>query len=208
LEIEPVRHDELSVPTREELNRQSRTLIGQIQQTPPAYSAVWVDGQRAYQRVRRGEDVQMPSRTVAIKSLQIRQYQFPELEIDIVCGSGTYIRTLGIDLAKGVGSCAVMSYLQRTSVGPFDIADAVSIDRLREDDLATLLKPPSLGVEHLPKLMIDQAMSDEIGYGRCIDGTPTPHAISDTDVAALTPEGELRAIMRWKRNRWCPYRVF
>ena len=150
----------------------------------------------------------MPSREVVIESLQILHYQFPQLELDIVCGSGTYIRTLGMDLAKGVGSCAVMSFLQRTSVGSFGVADAVSIEQLRDSDLQGLLKPANLAIEHMPKLVVDDEMSQEIGFGRCVEGSTVPPDRFESDVAAITEEGELRAILRWKRDRWCPYRVF
>ena len=209
LEIEPTRHDDLPIPSRSDLDCHAQKFIGQIEQTPPAYSAVWVDGQRAYQRVRRGEDVQMPSRKVKVESLRILEYEFPEMELDIVCGSGTYIRTLGMDLAKSVGSCCG------------DVVSATDIDRslftlpmpyrsssFVTENLQTLLNPARLGVEHLPKLIVDETMSQEIDYGRCVDGNVEPDTGVDTDVAAITQEGELRAIMRWKRNQWCPDRVF
>tara|TARA_R110002049_G_scaffold72490_2_gene187195 strand:- start:226900 stop:227748 length:849 start_codon:yes stop_codon:yes gene_type:complete len=208
LEMEVTHHDELPIPTLAQLQEQATCMLGQIQQTPPAYSAVWVNGKRAYDRVRGGEDVDMPSRTVTIDSLDIIAYDFPEIELDIVCGSGTYIRTLGMDLAAAVGSRAVMSYLQRVSIGSLRIEDAVSIDQLREDDLASLLRPANVAVTQLPKVVIDDEMSQRLGHGLCIDASPNPEPTTDDDVAAITRDGRLRAILRWKRQQWCPYRVF
>ena len=77
----------------------TQKLTGEIEQVPPAHSAIWVDGQRAYRRIRAGEDFEMPSRKVQIDHLEITRYDFPEIDLDIICGSGTYIRSLGIDLA-------------------------------------------------------------------------------------------------------------
>ena len=84
---------------------------GDVRQTPPAYSAVkWV-ANGAYDLVRKGRRVDMPSRIVCIHSIEIVAYAYPELTLDIICGTGTYIRTLGIDLAKALGTVAVMTAL-------------------------------------------------------------------------------------------------
>ena len=208
LEMEVTRHDGLTVPTISDLERHAAEMIGEITQTPPAYSAVWVDGKRAYQRVRGGETVDMPSRRVNIESLSIRSYDYPELELDIVCGSGTYIRSLGMDLATAAGSCAVMSYLQRVSIGSFDISDAASMDELRQEDWCALLRPPTLAVEHLPYTRVDEQASRRLGHGLCIDVANVNASTTATEVAAITEEGRLRALLRRKRGQWCPYRVF
>ena len=208
LEMAATRHDELPIPSREDLQTFAGTMIGEIRQTPPAYSAVWVDGKRAYDRVRGGEDVQMPTRTVFVHSLNIVNYQFPELELEIECGSGTYIRTIGMDLAEGVGSRAVMSYLQRVSVGAFNICDAVTTEQLRQDDLRTIIQPARLAVEHLPQRIVDEEMSTRLMNGLCLEDEVDRKWDHDSEIAAMNADGQLRAILRWKRERWCPYRVF
>jgi tRNA pseudouridine55 synthase len=223
LEGELTQHPDLPIPTRQQIDAAAAGLVGRIEQTPPAHSAIWVDGQRAYKRIRAGEEFEMPKRTVDIESLNILRYEYPEIEFDTVCGSGTYIRTLGLDLALAAGSTAVMSHLCRRGVGVFAYADAVSIDQLREDDLQSMLIAPSAGVEHLPHLIIDPQDSERLGHGLCIDGEPVESKANDhrregnspesswihgAEAAAVNRNGELRAILRRKNDAWCPYRVF
>ncbi len=183
LEGDVTRHPDLPVPSREQLQAATAGLIGRIEQTPPAHSAIWVDGRRAYQRIRAGEEFEMPKRTVKVYSLEILRYEFPEIDLDIVCGSGTYIRTIGLDLGLAAGSTAVMAHLSRHGVGPFVVSDAVSVDQLRSDDIQSMLLPASLGVRHMPRLAIDDTESERLGHGLCITGEPDFNAdqVSESD---------------------------
>ena len=97
--IEPV--EITSEPTVQRVSKTLESLTGHIEQTPPAYSAVKVDDQRAYKRARAGEEVQIKSRTVRIDQIQLLEYEFPHLKINVRCGKGTYIRSL----ARQIGSC-------------------------------------------------------------------------------------------------------
>ena len=127
----------------------------------------------------------MPERTVQVDALEILRYDYPEIEIDIVCGSGTYIRTLGIDLAVAAGSTAVMTYLCRLGIGEFKREDAISMEQLREGDLESMLLPASRAVTQLPKLEINDDESIRLGHGLCVDGDPTP----DADPTGRIPHG-------------------
>ncbi len=204
LEGELTLHANDPVPSLSDLRRAAEKWVGEIEQTPPAHSAVWVDGKRAYRRVRAGESVDMPSRRVTVHRLDVLRYDYPEADLDIVCGSGTYIRSLGIDLAKEVGSNAVMSYLRRIGIGKFSEDQAVSIAQLREQPIEELLLSPLLGVDHLFKLAIDNHQSELLGHGRPIDSP----LVSGDEAIAVTGDGQLRAIVRRKRDAWWPYRVF
>lgn len=212
LEGEITEFPDLPIPTRDQLTAAAQKLTGEIEQVPPAHSAIWVDGQRAYRRIRAGEDFEMPSRKVQIDHLEITRYDFPEIDLNIICGSGTYIRTLGIDLAVATESTAVMSFLSRIGVGPFLLNNSVSIDALKEDDLEQHLLPVSLAVQHLPCLQIDDEETTHLGHGVCLDQvdlSKTPNNSTEmTEIAAVTQDGQLRAILRLKRGQWCPYRVF
>lgn len=213
LEGEITEFPDLPPPTRDQLENAARELTGQIEQIPPAHSAIWVDGQRAYRRIRAGEEFEMPSRTVQIDALEITRYEFPEVDLNIVCGSGTYIRTLGIDLAVKAGSTAVMSFLSRTGVGPFLLENSVSIDTLKEDELESHFLPAALATQHLPCIQVTANDATRLGHGLCLDekhpDITFPNPVQDTsDVAAMTEDGHLRAIIRRKRDQWCPYRVF
>ena len=204
---------DLPIPTREQLEQAARDLTGQIEQVPPAHSAIWINGKRAHQRIRAGETFDMPSRKVEIHVLNITRYEFPEVDLDVMCGSGTYIRTLGIDLAVNAGSTAVMSFLSRTGVGPFVIENALSVDVLREETLDAHLLSPSLAVQHLPLIEVTADDAQRLGHGLCLNEVEfiDSERMIDQDVseaAAITPDGQLRAIVRLKRGQWCPHRVF
>ncbi|MFO1021107.1 MAG: tRNA pseudouridine(55) synthase TruB [Planctomycetales bacterium] len=118
------------IPSREELEQAASQFVGKIQQVPPRFSAKKIGGRRAYKLARRGKEFELEPRTVVIHALQIVEYEYPKLVLDIHCGSGTYVRSLGRDLARQVGTAAVMSNLERTAIGSFDITRGVSPDDL------------------------------------------------------------------------------
>ena len=115
------------IPTAEEVKTVVSKFVGQITQTVPAFSAVKINGQRAYQLARRGEDVVMPTRQIEIYSLEILSYNYPELIIRTHVSSGTYIRTLGEDIGKALGVGAYLTALRRTQVGDYQIKNAVKL---------------------------------------------------------------------------------
>ena len=132
------------IPMEEQLQAALPQLIGTIQQTPPAYSALKVAGQRSYELARRGKPADLQPRPVEIHSLELIRYEYPELELRIRCGSGTYIRSLGRDLARAVGTEAVMSALRREAIGPFR-ADGLTPDALTLDVIHQRLSVPAAG---------------------------------------------------------------
>lgn len=116
------------VPTLEEVQQALATFVGDVQQTPPAYSAIKIDGQRAYKLARRGEVVAMPSRTVHIYSLKLNSYDYPELRVTAHVSSGTYIRTLAEDIGQVLHVGAYCTALRRTRIGDATIAQAEPLD--------------------------------------------------------------------------------
>ncbi len=220
-------HPEFPVPTIAQLESVARSMIGSIQQTPPAHSAIWIDGKRAHQRVRDGEQVEMPSRTVEIHSIELLRYNFPELEADIVCGSGTYIRTVGLDWATAAGSTAVMAHLRRDAIGRFVHTQAVSIEQLREDDLESLLLPPSMAVSQMTQITLTTDQSVRLGHGLAIelndentgpeqnlgslangDNASVDGTATNQEAAAMTADGQIRGIVVRKEGAWFPKRIF
>lgn len=115
------------VPTLEEVKAVVNQFVGQITQTVPAFSAVKINGQRAYQLARRGEAVSMPTRQIEIYTIEILSYNYPELVIRTHVSSGTYIRTLGEDIGKALGVGAYLTALRRTQVGDYQIENAVKL---------------------------------------------------------------------------------
>lgn len=127
-------------PSREELKAVLQNFIGQIQQIPPAYSAVKVSGQRAYKLARAGKEVVIEPRTITVHSLELAGYNYPEATIIASVSSGTYIRTLVEDIAKSLGAGAYTTALRRTKAGKYYIDQAISKDDLSPESIAAALK--------------------------------------------------------------------
>jgi tRNA pseudouridine55 synthase len=190
-------------PTAAMVDQVLPQFVGQIQQRPPAHSAVKVAGRRAYDLARRGQAIQLAPRPVTIHRLAVCRYEYPELELEIECGSGTYVRALGRDLAAALGTGAVMSALQRTAVGGFRIEDAAAIDDLTADALPRLMQPAIAAVAELPRVELTDAQSIEIRNGRPIAAPRVkPQMGSETGAAAewaaVDSAGHLVAILREK----------
>lgn len=126
-------------PTREQVEAVLPQFMGEVKQTPPIYSAVHVNGQRAYKLARKGESVDMPTKTVRIDAIEILDYAWPSLTLSINCGRGTYIRSLGRDIGKQLGTGGHLASLRRTAVGGYTLEKAHPIDRfespITQDDL-------------------------------------------------------------------------
>ncbi|MEM7577623.1 MAG: tRNA pseudouridine(55) synthase TruB [Planctomycetota bacterium] len=116
-------------PTRVALDAALSTLTGDILQTPPAYSAIHVQGRRAYQLVRDGHDVELKPRPVRVDWIEVLAFAFPHLTLDITCGKGTYIRSLARDLGKALRTGGYLTGLRRTAVGDFTLEQALPIER-------------------------------------------------------------------------------
>jgi len=114
-------------PGREEIELVLKKFVGEITQTPPAFSAIKVNGQRAYKLAHRGESVEIPSRQVTIYSLELLNYSYPELKIRVHVSSGTYIRTLAEDIGASLRVGAYCAVLRRIKIGDQNIADAAGI---------------------------------------------------------------------------------
>lgn len=112
------------VPTEAEVREALKGFTGAIQQRPPVFSAIKVDGKRAYKLARSGELIELPLRTVTIHSLELVDYSYPELKIRTHVSSGTYIRSLGVDIGTALGSGAYCSQLRRTVIDRWQVEDA------------------------------------------------------------------------------------
>ncbi len=130
------------VPDREAIEHACAKWVGAVEQTPPAYSAIKVNGKRAYALARKGEKVELKARTVQIDSITVVDYAWPMLVIDVVCGKGTYIRSLGKDIGAQVGAGGMLTALRRTRVGFFRIESAVQLEDLPDPmDLESICMP-------------------------------------------------------------------
>ena len=112
------------IPTEDEIRDVLQKFTGEITQRPPIFSAIKIGGQRAYKLAREGKEIDMPERTVTIHSLELVSYTYPELKIRVHVSSGTYIRSLAVDIGLELGIGAYCSELRRTSIASWRIADA------------------------------------------------------------------------------------
>ena len=122
---------DFKIPTLEQIqNEINRNFLGKIEQTPPAFSAIKIDGQRAYDLARKGADFEIPKRTVEIFSFEILDYNFPILKVRTHVSSGTYIRSLAEDLGDKLGCGAYCSKLRRTKIANLDVSNAIKLEDL------------------------------------------------------------------------------
>lgn len=189
----PVREEERPVrPTRAEIAAALPALRGAILQRPCDYSAVHVEGRRAYALARKGRAVSLAPKPVRIDRLEITVYEWPRLGLEIECSSGTYVRAVGRDLAAALGTTAVMESLLRTAVGPFAIAGALPLDGLAADAARLALSPPLAAVAHLPQAKLRGERLDLAVRGGLLDYDLAPAAA----VAACDDAGELVGILQ------------
>jgi tRNA pseudouridine55 synthase len=192
LESETTPLDDPPQPTDEEIRGAAASFVGTIQQRPPAYSAIKVGGRRAYRLARAGQQVELPSRPVTIHRLDTIAYDYPKLTLDVECSAGTYVRSLGRDLARSLQSDAVMSALVRTAVGAFTLDDAVAVEDWRSEVLLGRLLPARDAVVSLPPLLASPEEEIEISHGRPIACPATSDA---SEFAAYDSAGRLLAIL-------------
>jgi len=132
-----------SPPARKSVQAALDQMTGSIAQVPPSFSAVHVNGRRAYDLARRGEAVELVAREVQIDSIEIIRYEWPQLTVKVSCGSGTYIRSIARDLGEALGCGGLMSRLVRTRVGRFSITEALDADTISTETLQDHLEPAS-----------------------------------------------------------------
>lgn len=173
---------------------------GIIQQTPPQFSAVKVDGQRAYQVARAGGSVAIESRPARIDSIKLLKFDYPNFTLSIDCGKGTYVRTLGRDIAKALGSDAVMTDLQRTDVGDFTLDSAVSLESLADCEIESVMLDPLLMVDSLKKVQLVDNDIVELRDGKKLTATDWNIPAEVIEVAGVSPDGRLAAVLARKSD--------
>jgi len=195
------------VPSLDAIVSAAGKLTGRIQQRPPAYSALKVAGRRAYKLARKGLPVELKPRWITVDRLEVAGYDYPELKLEIECSSGTYIRSLGRDLAASLGTAAVMTALVRTAIGPFRIAEAISPDELTAASWRDHLLPSLRAVESLPRVELTVKETVEIRMGRTIERSDVP--TGPEEFAGVDTAGRLVAILAPRgRGLLGPRRVF
>ena len=186
-------------PTRRQIEQLLPRFTGRVLQTPPAFSAVKVRGRRAYELARAGKQPRLKPRPVEIHELHLLDYQYPELKLRIGCGAGTYVRTLGSDLAQALGTAAVMSRLCRTRVGSFRLEEAVVPDELDAETLPRVVLPPLRAVEHLESCELSPEQLRALARGR---PPRLPRREPGVRIAAVDSRGALAAVLESTPRGW------
>ena len=184
--------------------------LGPQLQMPPLYSAIKLQGQPAYKRVRAGEEITLTARPITLNTLQILQWEAPRLTLAVDCSKGTYIRSLAYDLGERLGCGGHLSALVRTRSGPFALTDSVTLeqvaDAMEHDTIAQLLTPADTVLQAYPALHLDAPTVERVMHGNSFHYNAPP-----ADLARIyDTEGHFLAIAIWdaETGMWKPKKVF
>lgn len=207
-------------PTRDEIEAALPLFTGKISQIPPVYSAIKIDGERAYKRARRDEDVEIAPRDVEI--VELRLLDIPDedhADFEMRCGKGTYVRALVRDLALHLGCEGHIRRLRRTAVGPFSIEKAVKLDAFEANEgeqaaalLEQYLLPVETVLDDIPALALTEQEARRLKHGQGVPVLPVAQRsplrnVSQGDVVQVTANGTLLALARISGGEIRPFRV-
>ena len=191
-----------------------KSFIGEIEQTPPPYSAVKVQGRKAYEMAREGEEVELAPRKITVHHLEVLEWTPPEVVIDVHCSSGTYVRSLANDLGVMLGCGAYLVGLRRTKSGRFSLRDAVPLRKLQEAFTAgnwyQYLIPAAEALGDWPAVELNPDEVEGVRHGHRVKVVGEP---AETKVRGVSTQGELVALMELTHNEdgsreWQPKKVF
>jgi tRNA pseudouridine55 synthase len=165
-------------PSQAEVEAVLPRFTGPIEQVPPIYSALKVDGERAYDLARAGQEVELKSRSVTVYELSLERFDAEEgATLRAHVSKGTYIRSLARDIAQALGTCGTVSMLRRVKAGPFDLSHAISLDKLNEIGkgaaLEQILLPLEVGLDDIPAIDLGSEQARAVRQGRVL--TELPH---------------------------------
>ncbi|MBV9258246.1 MAG: tRNA pseudouridine(55) synthase TruB [Ktedonobacteraceae bacterium] len=188
--------------------------LGAQMQVPPLYSAIKLQGQPAYKRIRAGEEITLEARPIVIYALRIVNWQAPQLTLDIECSKGTYIRSLAYDMGEYLGYGAHLSTLVRTRSGPFTLEKSILLEHLAEiieqGTLATCVFPPDSALRHYPALYLDEITAQRVLHGNTFHYDQSSLQ-PESDLARIyNRNGNFLAIAGWNavEQVWQPKKVF
>ncbi|HEX7740776.1 MAG TPA: tRNA pseudouridine(55) synthase TruB [Marmoricola sp.] len=188
--------------TEESVRAGLAAMVGEIEQRPSAVSAIKVDGRRAYDRVRAGEQVDLPARSVRIDAIDVTRMALPEVDVSVRCSSGTYIRAVARDLGEGLGVGGHLTALRRTAVGPFTLAESRGLEDLAAD--FTVLPIAEVARRCFDSLDLDDAQAAAVRVGRPLQ----VRVDGEGAVAVFAPDGEFLALYESFEGGIRPVAVF
>ena len=213
-------------PSQADVIEALKSFVGEIQQIPPAFSAIKVDGQRAYDLAREGIEVELKARTVTIHSAVAAGFPDEDhAEIEVSCGKGTYVRAIVRDIAQMLGTVAHVSVLRRTLVGSFTQDRAIGLEKLaelvQEGDSSGVLLPVETALDDIPALAVTTEDSFRLKQGRSVVLVPrqvealrerlVPRIVGGLDASRTvltTHQGQAQALCEFRAGRLNPTRIF
>jgi tRNA pseudouridine55 synthase len=200
----------LSNISEEQFENILQQFVGEIEQVPPPYSAVKVQGRKAYDMAREGEEVSLEPRTIQVYSLDLLEWDPPEVVTDVFCSSGTYVRSLANDLGNALGVGAHLVGLRRTKSGRFTLRDAVPLRRLQESFVAgdwyKFLIPAAEALADWPMVELDADQVELIRHGHRVPAEPGVQGWA----RGVSQQGDLVALLEAdvEAHEWQPRKVF
>jgi len=196
--------------TEEQFVDSLQKFVGEIEQVPPPYSAVKVQGRKAYEMAREGEEIELAPRKIQVYSLDLLEWDSPEAVVDVFCSSGTYVRSLANDLGSALGCGAHLVGLRRTKSGRFTLRDAVPLRRLQEAFTAgnwyKYLIPAAEALGDWPSVELDADQVELIRHGHRVPAEPG----SEDWARGISEQGDLVALLELDKTtmEWQPKKVF
>ncbi len=194
--------EDVEAATDEVIRSGLEGMVGKIEQVPSSVSAIKVGGKRAYDLARAGEEVNLPARTVTIHSIDVgsitRGDGVIDVDVDVHCSSGTYIRAIARDLGAALGIGGYLTALRRISVGPFDVADGCGMDEISAERLMSLADVAS---QVMPTVSVSHAQAVELGHGKTVYMESPDGAAPKQPVACIDEAGRLVAIVSIESGR-------
>ncbi|MGP8160447.1 MAG: tRNA pseudouridine(55) synthase TruB [Candidatus Dormibacteria bacterium] len=188
-----------------------RGFVGEISQVPPMHSAVRHEGEHLYELARRGEEVERQPRLALIVSAELvafRPGRVAEADLEVECGKGAFMRVLASDLGDALGVGGLLSWLERTRYGPLDIADAHTVEELRElEDPTTALLPPEVAVSFLPQVYLGPPAVTLVRNGQAVFLPRVEGGLPQGEIRAHAATGELIAVGELTGFRFRPTKV-
>ena len=208
--------DEVTVDvTEEQFEAELKKFEGEVEQTPPAYSAVKINGRKAYEMARKGEEVELEPRMIQVHHLEVLEWATPEVVVDVHCSSGTYIRSLANDLGEVLGCGAYLVGLRRTKNGRFSLRDAVPLRKLKEafeaGDWYKHIIPAAESLSDWPSVVLSPDEVETLRHGQRVKvDADDPE---DEMVRGISEADELVALMKRVEGEdgafeWQPKKVF
>jgi tRNA pseudouridine55 synthase len=203
-------------PAQKDIEALLPKYTGDIEQTPPQFSAIKVDGERAYDRAREGLKTEIKSRQVYIKSFELTEMREDETDFLVVCGKGTYIRALARDMGQELGCFGYIKVLCREAVGPFTRKDAISLAKFEEMEHSAALLPVETALDDIPALALTEQEASRLRNGQFLSFVSRPDVerlqkagidIKDTGIALAVYKGKAIALIDVQGVEIKPHRI-